>query len=74
MLVVDVKVGVRCKSCGKEIEIDDDYFPGLRAAQMAVLYGSVPERAEPELEWQRTLTCGCGWTYTYNIDDLVVYD
>jgi hypothetical protein len=29
------KVGVFCKRCGKGIEVEDDYLPGIRGAQLA---------------------------------------
>ena len=86
-VVVAQKLGVLCKSCGKGIEIDDEYLPGIRCAQMASLYGpSYKHFLKPtkpgaldstNKPWQKSLTCanpGCGKTRTYETDDLRLYD
>jgi len=63
------------------MEIDDDYLPGIRGAEMASLYHSQP--AEGKIAdsvitpWQKTLTCenpDCRETHTYGTDDLRLYD
>jgi len=83
-VIVAQKPGVLCKSCGKGIEIDDVYLPGIRGAEMAAsLYKGVSHPVEQKIvdsairPWQRTLTCGnpdCRETHTYGIDDLRLYD
>jgi len=74
-IVVAQKPGVLCRSCGRAIEIDDDYIPGIRGAEMAAsLYGHIHKHPRP---WQKTLTCGnpdCGKTHTYTTGDLRLYD
>jgi predicted RNA-binding Zn-ribbon protein involved in translation (DUF1610 family) len=82
-VVVAQKTGVRCKSCGQGIEVDDDYIAGIRGAEMAAsLYKSskpaggniVSSAIAP---WQKTLTCphpDCGTTHLYRTDDLCLYD
>ena len=82
-MAVAQKPGVLCRSCGRGIEIDDEYIPGIRVAEMAAsLYGQ-PKSVEREIvsslnrPWQRTLTCGnpgCGKTHTYRAEDLRLYD
>lgn len=75
------KLGVRCKSCGREIEIDDDYIPGIRGVQIAAnLYMHLSTKAEVAASrirpWQKTMTCenpGCRETRTYGTDDLCLY-
>jgi hypothetical protein len=70
------------------MEIDDEYIPGIRVAEMAAtLYGHFskhfPTSVEQEIagsansHWQRTLTCGdpdCGKTHTYRSGDLRLYE
>jgi hypothetical protein len=87
-VVVAQKLGVLCKSCGKGIELDDEYIPGIRGAQMAAsLYShfykhflkSAKQRVVDSANqpWQKTLTCanpGCGKTHTYKTDNLRLYD
>jgi hypothetical protein len=78
------KLGVLCKSCGKGIEIDDEYLPGIRGAEMAAsLYRHFSKPGEGKIvdtairPWQRTLTCedpDCRETHTYGTDDLRLYD
>jgi len=79
---------VLCKSCGKGIEIDDEYIPGIRGAEMAAsLYKPFYKLFSKPIEgkivdsvirpWQKTLTCenrDCGKTHTYRTDDLRLYD
>lgn len=83
-VVMAQKVGVLCKSCGKGIEIDDEYVPGIRDAEMAAsLYRPLFKAAEGKTAdsairpWQKTLTCenpDCRKTHTYRTDDLRLYD
>jgi hypothetical protein len=87
-VVVAQKLGVLCRSCGRGIEIGDEYIPGVRVAEIAAsLYGHFckrfPDSVEREIvgpvdrPWQKTLTCGnpdCGKTNTYRTDDLRLYD
>jgi hypothetical protein len=82
-LVVAPKLGVRCKTCGKGIEIDDDYLPGIHGADLAArLYkhfdkpdeGSIVGTVSP---WPKTLRCenpDCRETHTYGAGDLRLYD
>ena len=86
-VVVAQKLGVLCRSCGRGIEIDDEYIPGVRVAEIeASLYGPFCKRfksVEREIvgpvdrPWQKTLTCenpDCGKIHTYRTDDLRLYD
>jgi hypothetical protein len=78
-VVVALKPGVLCKSCGEGIEIDDDYLPGIRGAEMAAsLYKHFSTPINSAIRpWQKTLTCGnpdCRKTHTYGTDDLRLYD
>ena len=78
------KLGVFYRSCGKGIEIDDDYLPGIRGAELAArlykhLYKPVEARVLDSAigPWQKTLTCenpDCRETHTYGVDDLRLYD
>ena len=81
------KPGVLCKSCEKGIEIDDEYIPGIRGAEMAASlytpsyeYSSKPEGKISDSvirPWQKILTCAnpdCARTHTYRTDDLRLYD
>jgi hypothetical protein len=82
--VVAQKPGVLCKSCGEGIEVDDDYLPGIRGAEMAASFYqhfSMPVKGNlvdsAIRPWQKTLTCDnpdCRKTHTYGIDDLRLYD
>jgi hypothetical protein len=74
------KAGVVCKGCGDRIEVEDEYIPGIRGAEVAArLYrpsrgGSVDfvNRA-----WHTTLICGnpdCRQTHDYTASDLVLYN
>jgi hypothetical protein len=88
VVVVAQKLGVVCRSCGTGIEIDDEYIPGVRVAEMAAsLYGHFCKRFPKSVEreivrvvdrpWQKPLTCGnpdCGKTHIYKTDDLRLYD
>src|SRR5437667_12800102 len=73
--------GVHCKSCGNEIEIDDDYVRGIRGVQMAAnLYMHLSTKAKVAASrirpWRKTLTCenpACRETHTYGTDDLCLY-
>jgi hypothetical protein len=81
--MVALKAGVLCTSCGQGIEVDDDYLPGIRGAQMAAsLYKHFSKPAEGKIVdsairlWQKTLTCenpDCQETHTYGTDDLRLY-
>ena len=76
-VVVGRKVGVVCKSCGEEIEVEDPYIPGVRAAEMAAFYKPITVANVVNEVWQKTLTCenpDCGKTYEYRSDDLRLYD
>jgi predicted RNA-binding Zn-ribbon protein involved in translation (DUF1610 family) len=82
-VVVAQKPGVLCKSCGKGIEIDDEYIPGIRGAELAASLYTVSKPVEVKIvdsvirPWQKTLTCtnpNCGKTDTYRTDDLRLYD
>ena len=82
-VVVAQKPGVLCKSCGKGIEIDDEYIPGIRGAELAASLYKVSKPVEGKTvdsairPWQRTLTCAnldCGKTHTYKTDDLRLCD
>jgi hypothetical protein len=83
-VVVAQKPGVLCKSCGKGIEIDDDYLPGIRGAEMAAsFYKRIPKPVGGQIvdsairPWQKILTChnpDCRETHTYGTDDLCLYD
>jgi predicted RNA-binding Zn-ribbon protein involved in translation (DUF1610 family) len=82
-VVVAQKPGVLCKSCGKGIEIDDEYIPGIRGAELAASLYTVSKPVEVKIvdsvirPWQKTLTCtnpNCGKTHTYRTDDLRLYD
>ena len=66
------------------MEIDDDYLPGIRGAEMAAsLYKPFFKATEGKTvdaamrSWLKTLTCenpDCRKTYTYGTDDLRLYD
>jgi hypothetical protein len=77
-VVVARKVGVLCKSCGKGIEIDDDYLPGIRGAEIAAsLYKLSAKPVSSIRPWQKTLTCenpNCRETHAYGTGDLRLYD
>jgi hypothetical protein len=79
-VVVAYKVGVICRSCGRRIEIEDEYIPGIRAREMAAaFYKPVAEKFADyaNTAWQQILTCGnpdCGKTDEYSGDDLLIYD
>ena len=87
-VIVAQKPGVLCKSCGKGIEVDDDYIPGIRGAEMAAsfykpFYKHFPKPVEGKIvdsvirPWETTLTCAspdCGKTHIYRTDDLRLYD
>jgi hypothetical protein len=82
-VVVALKPGVLCKSCGKGIEIDDEYIPGIRGAEMAASLYTVSRPVKGKIvdsvimPWQKTLTCAnpdCRKTHTYGVDDLRLYD
>jgi len=82
------KIGVLCASCGKAIEIDDDYVPGLPpgfpAGELAAsiyrrLLKSVQAKIPyvPSRPWRKILTCenpDCLRTHTYGTSDLRLYD
>lgn len=79
-VVVAYKVGVICRSCGRTLEIEDEYIRGLPAKEMAAsFYKPVAEKIADfaNAAWQQTLTCGnpdCGKTDEYRGDDLLLYD
>jgi hypothetical protein len=69
IVAVAQKPGVLCKSCGKGIAIDDEYIPGIRAAEIATslysdFYKHFPQSVKDGVAdsankpWQKTLTCG----------------
>ena len=66
-----------CKACGVGIEVEDEYIPGIRGAEMALyqpVRGGIAEFRNRR--WQKTLTCGnagCGKTFEYRSDDLLLY-
>jgi hypothetical protein len=72
------KLGVFCRSCGKGIEIDDDYLPGIRGAELAArLYKHLYKPVSAIRPWQKTLTCenpDCREAHTYGADELRLYD
>jgi hypothetical protein len=76
-VVVTQKVGVLCKNCGTGIEIDDEYLPGIRGAEMAAsFYQRFSKPASMVRPWQKLLTCGnpnCRATHTYRTEDLRLY-
>jgi hypothetical protein len=44
------KLGVLCKSRGKGIEVEDDYLPGIRGAELAAsLYEHLSKEAEEKV-------------------------
>jgi len=67
------KIGVLCAGCGKQIEIDDEYVPGIRGGQLAtnvglpeqieIVYKNLPKSIQAKIPhlairpWQKTLTC-----------------
>jgi hypothetical protein len=65
------KIGVICKSCGERIQIDDEYIPGIRGAEIAAsLYQPVAGRNLDFVNraWQKTLICenpDCRQTHEY---------
>ena len=79
---VALKFGVRCKNCGKGIEIDDDYVPGIRGAELAAnLYRPLSMPLEVDsaknTSWQKTRTCenpDCRKTGTYGTHDLLLFE
>jgi hypothetical protein len=77
---VAYKVGVICRSCGRRIEIEDEYIPGISAMEMAAaFYKPVAEKFADfaSVAWQQILTCGnpdCGKTHEYSGHDLLLYD
>jgi hypothetical protein len=85
-VVVAPKVGVICKGCGRGIEIDDEYVPGIRGVQFALKSQPSPPgtsltdhlvRALRSGAWEKTLTCGnpdCAKTYEYRSEDLRLFD
>ena len=83
-VAVAPKPGVLCKSCGKGIEIDDAYLPGIRGAEVAAsFYKHISKPVEGKIvdsairPWKKTLTCenpDCRETHTYGTDDLRLYD
>jgi hypothetical protein len=82
-VAVAQKLGVLCKSCRTGIEIDDEYLPGIRGAEMAASFYKVSRPVEGKIvdsvigSWQQTLTCAnpdCGKSHTYRADDLRLYD
>lgn len=78
------KLGVHCKSCGREIEIDEVYLPGICGAETAAsLYEHLSKPVVGMVvnsgfgPWRETLTCenpSCRATHTYTADDLRLYN
>ena len=79
-LMVAYRVGVICRSCRREIEVEDEYVRGVRAVEMAAALYKPIGKGLPDFvsaAWQQTLTCGnpdCGKTNEYRGDDLLLYD
>ena len=77
---VAFKMGVICRSCRHEVEVQAEYVRGLRTTQMAAALYTPVKSHVPEfvnLEWLETLTCenpDCGETYRYNGNDLLLYE
>ncbi len=77
IVVMARKVGVICKGCARGIEIDDEYVPGIRGAEVAARLYSPFALKSPALAWEETLTCGnpdCGETHEYSSEDLRLYN
>jgi hypothetical protein len=80
IVMVACRVGVICKSCGRPIEIDDQYIRGVRAVEMVPgFYGRTAQGlADPvNLAWSQVLSCGnsgCGRTHEYQDGDLRLYE
>jgi hypothetical protein len=78
--VVAKKIGVRCENCGERIQIEDEYIPGIRGAEISArLYQPVAVRTLDLVNtaWQKRLTCenpACQQTYTYTGSDLLLYN
>jgi hypothetical protein len=78
--VVGRKAGVVCKSCGEKIEVEDDYIPGIRGAELAAsFYQPTSERSVDFVnrDWHTTLICGnpdCQQTHEYTGSDLLLYN
>jgi hypothetical protein len=79
-LMVAYRIGVVCRSCRREIEIEDEYVRGVRAVEMAAALYKPSGKGLPDFvnaAWQKTVTCGnpdCGKTNEYSGDDLLLYD
>jgi len=77
---VAFRVGVICQSCRRNIEVEDEYIPGLRTVEMAAaLYQPIGTHSPDSVNvaWRGTMTCGnpdCGKTHGYRDDDLLLYD
>jgi hypothetical protein len=76
---VAYKIGVICKNCGETIQIEDEYIPGIRGAQIAAsLYKSVAGRTSDFVNraWQKMFICenpDCRQTHKYTGSDLLLY-
>jgi hypothetical protein len=74
------KAGVICKSCGEGIEVEDEYIPGIRGAEVAAsLYRSIGGRNVDFVNraWHTTLICrnpDCRQTHEYAGSDLLLYN
>jgi Fe2+ or Zn2+ uptake regulation protein len=76
-VVVAFQVGVICKSCGRTVEIEDEYIRGVEAIEMAAALYKAVTKSFPHsgYVWERTLTCGnCGKTHNYTADDLRLHN
>ena len=82
IVVVATKLGVFCKSCGMEIELDDEYIPGVPGAEVAArLYNHLLKATKGKISdspaWQKALICGnpgCWRTNTYATEDVRLYN
>jgi hypothetical protein len=77
--MVAQKIGVICRNCEEKIEVEDEYVPGIRGAELAAgLYQPLVGRVLDVVNagWRKTLTCGnpaCRQTREYKSGDLLLY-
>jgi hypothetical protein len=84
IVVVARKLGALCTRCGRGIEVDDDYVPGIRGPEIAAsLYKPFLKPVEGGITssaiqpWRRTLFCEnptCRESHIYGTDDLRLYE
>jgi hypothetical protein len=76
--MVAFQVGVICKSCGRTVEIEDEYIRGLEAVEMAAALYKPVTKSFPQsgnAAWERTLSCGnCGNAHRYTSGNLRLYN